>query len=92
MSHPHLDVLFEDEFSRFVADGLSPTLVVNVSPERINLGLRAADGSVDVFLGGLSVSEAQSLRDSIDEAIDVIENEGGSTTITAIEPEISDDD
>ena len=86
MSHPHLDVLFEDEFSRFVADGLSPTVVVNAAPGRINLGLRSADESVDVFLGGLSVAEARSLRDAIDDAIETVEGEGPAATWTAVEP------
>lgn len=91
MSHPHLDVLFEDEFSRFVADGLRPEVVVNVSPDRINLGIRSADGSVDVFLGGLSVSEATSLKNAIEAGIDAVE-EGDPKTLTAIEPTDSESD
>ena len=92
MGHPHLDVLFEDEFSRFVADGLSPTVVVNAAPGHINLGLQSADGSVDVFLSGLSVSDARSLKDAIDQAIDSVEGDGDPITVSAIEPDSSETD
>ncbi|MFB6086413.1 MAG: hypothetical protein ABEJ84_06355 [Halodesulfurarchaeum sp.] len=90
-SHPQLDVLFEDEFSRFVADGLRPEVVMNVSPDRINLGIRSADGSADVFLGGLSVSEARSLKATIETVIETVEGEGGLATLTAIDPNVPED-
>ena len=73
MSHPHLDVLFEDQFSRFVADGLEPSVVVNAYRDRINLGLRSADETVDVFLGGLSVDEARSLGTALLESAEAVE-------------------
>ena len=68
MQPPHLDVLFEDEFSRFVADGLKPEIVVNASADRINLGVRSQEGTVDVFVGDLSASEAESLADTLKRA------------------------
>ena len=70
MDHPHLDVLFEDEFSRFVADGLTPEVVVNASRNHINLGIRSADESVDVFVGGLSPEEARALATQLEAAAD----------------------
>ncbi|AOW81122.1 hypothetical protein HTSR_1960 [Halodesulfurarchaeum formicicum] len=88
MSHPHLDVLFEDEFSRFVADRLTPSIVVNAYRDRINLGIRSADESVDVFVGGLSPSDARSIAAALTEAADAVErgaqDETGATW-TALE-------
>lgn len=74
MSHPHLDVLFEDQFSRFVADGLDPSVVVNAYRDRINLGLRSADETVDVFLGGLSAEEARTLGTALLDSADAVEH------------------
>lgn len=88
MSHPHLDVLFEDEFSRFVADGLDPAVVVNAHRDRINLGIRSDDESVDVFVGGLSPTEARSIAASLSEAADSVEKgerEETGETWTALE-------
>ena len=90
MSHPHLDVLFEDEFSRFVADGLDPGVVVNAYRDRINLGIRSADESVDVFVGGLSPAAARSIASALNEAADSVErgerDESGETW-TALDAE-----
>lgn len=80
MDHPHLDVLFEDEFSRFVADGLAPEVVVNASRNHINLGIRSADESVDVFVGGLSAAEARALATQLEAAADSLANESGEKT------------
>lgn len=74
MSHPHLDVLVEDQFSRFVADGLEPSVVVNAYRDRINLGLRSADETVDVFLGGLSAAEARSLGTALVDAAEAVDH------------------
>ena len=74
MGHPHLDVLFEDEFSRFVADGLDPSVVVNAYRERINLGVRSADETVDVFLGGLAPEEAREIGTALLEAAEAVEH------------------
>ena len=73
MGHPHLDVLFEDQFSRFVADGLEPEVVVNAYRDRINLGVRSADETVDVFLGGLSAEQARSLGTALVAAAESVE-------------------
>ena len=73
MTAPHLDVLFEDEFSRFVADGLDPEVVVNAYRDRINLGLRSADGAVDVFLGNLSPAQAASIGEALQSAAEAVE-------------------
>ncbi len=80
MDHPHLDVLFEDEFSRFVADGLAPEVVVNASRNHINLGIRSADESVDVFVGGLSAGEARALATQLEAAAESLASESGEKT------------
>ena len=88
MDHPHLDVLFEDEFSRFVADGLAPEVVVNASRNHINLGIRSTDESVDVFVGGLSPDEARALATQLEAAADTLASGSGEqTTWTPIECE-----
>ena len=89
MGHPHLDVLFEDQFSRFVADGLDPSLVVNAYRQRINLGLRSGDETVDVFLGGLSAEEARELGETLLEVAEAVEHgdcEDSGRTWTVLEP------
>ena len=95
MSHPHLDVLFEDQFSRFVADGLEPSVVVNAYRDRINLGLRSADETVDVFLGGLSPDEARELGTALVEAGEAVEHgrcdESGQTW-AVVEPDAPEAD
>lgn len=79
----HLDVLLEDQFSKFVADGLEPDIVVGAFKDRINLGIDSRDGSVDVFLGNLSAEEARTLADALSAAADVVESgtvaEGGQS-------------
>ncbi len=74
MGHSHLDVLFEDEFSRFVADGLEPAVVVNAYRDRINLGIRSADETVDVFLGGLAAEDARKMGEAMLEAAEAVEH------------------
>lgn len=59
--HMHLDVLVEDRFSEFVADGLEPTVVVGASAGRVNLGIESDDGAVSIYLGGLSPDAARAL-------------------------------
>ncbi|MFB6093808.1 MAG: hypothetical protein ABEJ77_02575 [Halanaeroarchaeum sp.] len=70
----HLDVLVEDEFSRFVADGLDPELVVGAYNDRINLGIDSRDGSVDVYLGDLDPECARDLAAALEAAADAIES------------------
>lgn len=85
MDGPHLDVLFQDEFSQFVADGLSPDVVVHASENRIAVGLRSADETVDVFLGDISPEAARSLADSLEKAAAISENGGETLTVAPIE-------
>lgn len=70
----HLDVLLEDEFSKFVADGLRPDIVVGAYRDRINLGIDARDGSVDVYLGNLGVDDARALARVLLEAAEAVES------------------
>lgn len=71
---PHLDVLLEDEFSQFVADGLVPDVVVGAYKDRINLGIDSRDGSVDIYLGNLSADEARALAALLEGAADAVES------------------
>lgn len=79
----HLDVLVEDQFSKFVADGLHPDLVVGAYKDRITLGIDSRDGSVDVYLGNLSAAHARDLATALTSAADAVEEstgaEGGRT-------------
>ncbi|MFW6003079.1 MAG: hypothetical protein ACOCPT_01500 [Halanaeroarchaeum sp.] len=70
----HLDVLLEDQYSKFVADGLEPDIVVGAFKDRINLGIDARDGSVDVFLGNLSSDTARALAAALTAAADAVES------------------
>jgi hypothetical protein len=92
MDGPHLDVLVDEEFSRFVADGLAPEIVVNASSERINLGVRSADGAVDAFVGDLSAAEARAIAEALERAAEVRDadrDDGG--TWTAVTPDADDE-
>lgn len=94
MGHSHLDVLFEDEFSRFVADGLSPAVVVNAYRDRINLGIRSADETVDVFLGGLSAEDARTMGETLLEAAEAVEHgqcDESGRTWNVLEPPAGED-
>lgn len=73
---PHLDILVEDEFSRFVADGLEPDVVVGAFTDTITLGIDSRDGTVDIFLGNLSPTDARTLASMLSEAADVVEETG----------------
>ncbi|MFB6069419.1 MAG: hypothetical protein ABEJ76_00225 [Halanaeroarchaeum sp.] len=72
---PHLDVLVEDEFSRFVADDLSPDVVVGAFKDRINVGIDSRDGTVDVYLGNLSPASARAFAALLEEAADAVESD-----------------
>ncbi|MFB6081593.1 MAG: hypothetical protein ABEJ67_02110 [Halanaeroarchaeum sp.] len=72
--HSHLDVLVEDRFSRFVADGLTPDIVVGGFKTHVTLGIDSRDGSVDVYLGNLSADDARALADALSAAADAIES------------------
>ncbi|WP_259519034.1 hypothetical protein [Halanaeroarchaeum sp. HSR-CO] len=81
----HLDVLLEDQYSKFVADGLEPDIVVGAFKDKINLGIDARDGSVDVFLGNLSTEDARDLAAALTAAADAVESstvEGGGQSWT----------
>jgi hypothetical protein len=86
----HLDVLVEDQFSKFVADDLDPDLVVGAFKDRINLGIDSRDGTVDVYVGNLSPEDARSLADALLSAATAVEtstvDEGGQSW-TVDEPE-----
>ena len=79
----HLDVLVEDQFSKFVADGLKPDLVVGAFKDRINLGIDSRDGTVDVYVGNLSPEDARALADALVTAATAVEtstvDEGGQS-------------
>lgn len=79
----HLDVLVEDQFSKFVADGLQPDLVVGAFKDRINLGIDSRDGTVDVYVGNLSPDDARALADALVTAATAVESstvdEGGQS-------------
>ncbi|WP_050047777.1 hypothetical protein [Halanaeroarchaeum sulfurireducens] len=81
----HLDVLVEDQFSKFVADGLDPDIVVGAFKRRINLGIDSRDGSVDIYLGNLSADDARRLATALTAAADAIDDEsvdeGGQTWV-----------
>ena len=69
----HLDVLLEDQFSKFVADGLHSDLLVGAFKDRINLGIDSRDGSVDIYLGNLSAEDARALATALDAAATAVE-------------------
>jgi len=71
---PHLDILVEDEFSRFVADGLDPEVVVGAFTDSITLGIDSRDGTVDIFLGNLSPVAARTLAAMLSDAADRVED------------------
>lgn len=70
----HLDVLLEDEFSEFVVDDLDPDIVVGAFKESIRVGIDSRDGSVDVYLGDLTVGDARDFAAALTRAADAVES------------------
>ncbi|MFB6133279.1 MAG: hypothetical protein ABEJ44_07770 [Halanaeroarchaeum sp.] len=69
----HLDVLVEDEFSEVVVDDRDPDVVVGAFIDAVRVGIDARDGSVDVYLGDLTVGDARAFASALTNAADAVE-------------------